>query len=102
MSAPFIMPEPAEASVARALHDRRALYAAFEHGLALGDAIGLSPAALDLVDEAIEFLDEIDAPNEDREPSLGAPEQDSVVALDGRQSVLTSFSCWPMVLNSNA
>lgn len=96
MGAPFDIPHRAKsvqlldtAAQARALHARRALVQAAEHGVALLEALGLprlvtvgffhsEPAAIsDALDVVIAHLDALDAPAEDleetgdAEPSLG-------------------------------
>ena len=59
--------EPAEAAEARALHRRRALIQAVEHGFALLDALDLPPVALNTIDQAIAALDALEAASEDLE-----------------------------------
>ncbi len=58
----------------RALHLRRQLHKALDHGFALLDAFDLSPLALDVVDDSIAALDALDG-DADFEPTLGAPER---------------------------
>ena len=66
-TAPAALLEPAEAAEARALHRRRALIQAVEHGFALLDALDLPPVALDTIDRAIAALDALEAAGEDLE-----------------------------------
>ena len=63
-------PEPDTAAQARALHMRRELRKGLDHGLALMDALDLTPRGLDLMDRAIAQLDALEAPDEDMEPYL--------------------------------
>ena len=63
-------PEPDTAAQARVLHMRRELRKGLDRGLALMDALDLSPRGLDLIDRAIAQLDALEAPDEDMEPYL--------------------------------
>ena len=75
-------PEPSTAAQARALHMRRELHQALDHGLALMDALDLSPRGLDLMDRAIAQLDAFEAPEEDLEPWLAGYQNLAEVPLD--------------------
>ena len=69
---PFLPPEPEPdtAAQARALHMRRELRKGLDRGLALMDALDLTPRDLDLMDCAIAQLDALEAPDEHLEPYL--------------------------------
>ena len=60
-------PEPDTAAQARALYMRRELRKGLDRGLALMDALDLSPRGLDLMDRAIAQLDALEAPDEGME-----------------------------------
>ena len=66
--------EPPEAAEARTLHMRHELRKGLDYGLALMDALDLSPRGLDLMDRAIAQLDALEAPDEDLEDDDPAEE----------------------------